>query len=228
MFPIAVYGLVLLNVIAFVHEVEIPTEAARNAFIDDFALIPFDITHGVQLAAPAPPTLLTLVTSQFLHGSVLHIFFNMLFLAVFGPEIEYLLGHARFVGFYLLCGIAGNVAQVAMLPGSHVPGIGASGAIAGVLGAYLLRFPTNNIETIVPIGCFPLFLRLPAVLIIGVWAAIQFVHGFGPVSTRVLSEQGGGIAYFAHIGGFSTGVLLGALLTKSMPARQGRRYRYHH
>ena len=227
-FPIAVYGLVLLNVIAFVHEVEIPTEAARNAFIDDFALIPFDITHGVQLAAPAPPTLLTLVTSQFLHGSVLHIFFNMLFLAVFGPEIEYLAGHVRFIGFYLICGIAGNVAQVAMSPGSHVPGIGASGAIAGILGAYLLRFPTNSIETIVPIGCFPLFLRLPAVLIIGVWAAIQFIHGFGPVSTRVLSEQGSDIAYFAHIGGFSAGVLLSALFVKSAPARQGRRYRYYH
>ena len=115
-----------------------------------------------------------------------------------------------------------------MLPGSHVPGIGASGAIAGVLGAYLLRFPTNSVETIVPIGCFPLFLRLPAALIIGVWAAIQFVHGFGPVSTRVLSEQSGTIAYFAHIGGFSAGVLLCAFFTKSAPARQGRRYRYYH
>jgi membrane associated rhomboid family serine protease len=115
-----------------------------------------------------------------------------------------------------------------MSPGSHVPGIGASGAIAGILGAYLLRFPTNSIETIVPIGCFPLFLRLPAVLIIGVWAAIQFIHGFGPVSTRVLSEQGSDIAYFAHIGGFSAGVLLSALFVKSAPARQGRRYRYYH
>jgi membrane associated rhomboid family serine protease len=114
------------------------------------------------------------------------------------------------------------------MPGSHVPDIGASGAIAGVLGAYVLRFPTNSVQTIVPIGCFPLFLRLPAILIIGVWAAVQFVHGFGPVSSRVLSEQGGGIAYFAHIGGFLAGVLLIGLFSGSGSRRQGRRYRFHH
>lgn len=227
-FPIAVYGIVLLNIVAFVHEVEIPTEAARNAFIDGYALIPYDITHGVQLGPPAPPTLLTLVTSQFLHGSVLHIFFNLLFFVVFGPQIEYLTGHVRFVVFYLVCGLAGNLAQLSAMPGSHVPDIGASGAIAGVLGAYVLRFPTNSVQTIVPIGCFPLFLRLPAILIIGVWAAVQFVHGFGPVSSRVLSEQGGGIAYFAHIGGFLAGVLLIGLFSGSGSRRQGRRYRFHH
>ena len=225
-FPLAVYGIVLLNTIVFVHEVELP-EAARNAFIDGSALIPYDLTHGVQLAA-APPTWLTLVTSQFLHGSVLHIFFNMLFLVVFGPEIEYLAGHARFIAFYPICGVAGNLAQMAVGPGSHVPGIGASGAIAGVLGAYVLRYPTNSIETIVPIGCFPLFLRLPAILIIGVWAVVQFVHGFAPMSSRVLSEQGGGIAYFAHIGGFLAGVILIGLFAKSPRPRQGRRYRFHH
>ena len=226
-FPIAVYGIVLLNVIVFLREVELPTQAARNAFIDGYALIPYDLSHGVQLAH-APPTILTLVTSQFLHGSILHIFFNMLFFVVFGPEIEYLTGHVRFVAFYLLCGIAGGIAQFSVMPGSHVPGIGASGAIAGILGAYVVRFPTNSIETIVPIGCFPLFLRLPAILIIGVWAATQFMHGFAPLSTRVLSEQGGDVAYFAHIGGFLCGVLLVGLFAKSAPRRQGRRYRYHH
>ena len=224
-FPVAVYAIVLLNVIVFVHEVDLP-EQARNAFIDGYALIPYDLTHGVQLAHE-PPTVLTLVTSQFLHGSVLHIFFNMLFFVVFGPQIESLTGHVRFVALYLLCGILGNIAQLSVMPGSHVPGIGASGAIAGILGAYLVRFPTNSIETIVPIGCFPLFLRLPAILIIGVWAAIQFMHGFAPLSTRVLSEQGGDIAYFAHIGGFLSGVLLIGLIAKSSPPRQGRRYRYH-
>jgi membrane associated rhomboid family serine protease len=227
-FPVAVYAIVLLNVIAFVHEVQLPTEAARSTFIDDWALIPFDLTRGVQLPPPAPPTLLTLVTSQFLHGSVLHIFFNMLFFVVFGPQIEYLTGHLRFVAFYLLCGVAGNLAQLSVGPGSHVPGIGASGAIAGVLGAYIVRFPTNTVDTIVPIGCFPLFLRLPAVLVIGLWAVTQFVHGFGPVSSRVLSEQGGGIAYFAHIGGFLAGVLLIGLFASNGRPRQGRRYRFHH
>ena len=123
------------------------------------------------LAPPSPPVpALTIVTSMFLHGSILHIGFNMLFLFVFGPAVEHLCGHVRFLAFYLLCGIAGGIAQIAIGPGSHVPAIGASGAIAGVLGAYLVNFPFATINTIVPIGCFPLFLRLPALLVIGLWA----------------------------------------------------------
>ena len=127
---------------------------------------------------------------MFVHGGILHILFNMLFLFVFGPEIEYLCGHVRFLAFYLICGIAGGIAQVAVGPGSHVPEIGASGAIAGVLGAYLINFPTASINTIVPIGCFPLFLRLPAILVIGLWALTQFVTGFGSLSERVGERHG--------------------------------------
>jgi membrane associated rhomboid family serine protease len=217
--------LIALNVAVFFQESAFPEARAREAFIDAYALIPFDVTHGVQLDPPAPPTLATLVTSQFLHGSVLHIFFNMLFLFVFGPEIEYVTGHVRFVVFYLLCGVLGNVAELAVLSNSHVPGIGASGAIAGVLGAYILRFPTNSVETILPIGCFPLFLRLPAYLVIGLWALTQFMHGFGTLSTRVLSEQGGGTAYFAHIGGFLAGVFLIGVFSVRAPSPRRRTYR---
>ncbi|GAC1303669.1 MAG: rhomboid family intramembrane serine protease [Vulcanimicrobiaceae bacterium] len=227
-FPIAVYALVALNVAVFVHEVSFAALPARDAFINAYALIPFDLTHGVQLDAPAPPTALTLVTAQFLHGSVLHIFFNMLFLLVFGPEIEFLAGHVRFVAFYLACGILGGLADVSVMAGSHVPGIGASGAIAGVLGAYIVRFPTRGIETIVPLGCLPLFLRLPAFLVIGLWALTQFVHGFGSLSDRVLSEQGGGTAYFAHIGGFLAGIFSISLFTIGRRARGARRYRYYY
>jgi membrane associated rhomboid family serine protease len=150
---------------------------------------------------------------MFLHGSSLQIAFNMLFLFVFGPEIEYLCGHMRFAVLYLLCGIAGGVAQIAMGPGSHVPAIGASGAIAGILGAYLINFPTARV-----------FLRLPAILVIGVWALAQFLHGFGSLSDKVASEQGG-TAYFAHIGGFCAGVLLVGLF--SVRAGTARAYRYH-
>src|SRR6185312_6756567 len=140
----------------------------------------------IALAAPSPAIpALTIVTSMFLHGSVLHIAFNMLFLFVFGPEIEFLCGHLRFAVLYLVCGIAGGIAQIAMGPGSHVPAIGASGAIAGILGAYLVRFPTAPINTIVPIGCFPLFLRLPAALVIGMWALGQFLNGFGSLSDKI-------------------------------------------
>lgn len=210
--PVAVYAIVAINVAVFVQEIEIADPGAREAFINAYALIPFDLTHGVQLLGAAAPTFATLVTSQFLHGSVLHIAFNMLFLAVFGPDVEYVTGHLRFVVFYLVCGVLGGLAQVSAGPGSHVPSIGASGAIAGVLGAYIVRFPTSNVETLVPIGCFPLFLRLPAIVVIGLWALVQFMHGFGSMSSHVLSEQGGGIAYFAHIGGFLAGLFLIELL----------------
>jgi membrane associated rhomboid family serine protease len=206
-FPFAVYAIVTLNLYVFFGmELQAPD---ADAFINAFAAIPYDVTHGVVLAPPSPPSpLLTLITSQFLHGGLLHIASNMLFLFVFGPGIEYMTGTLRFVLFYLLCGTIAALAQVAVMPASHVPSIGASGAIAGVLGAYLVSYPKATMRTVVPIGCFPLLLRLPAVLVIGLWIFTQLVHGYGAISGKVLSEQGGGIAYFAHIGGFAAGLLL--------------------
>ena len=218
----AVYALVAINVYVFVQEIGAPD---ADRFINAFAAIPYNIVNDVPIALhdPAPPPFpaLTLVTSMFLHGSILHIAFNMLFLLVFGPAVEYLTGHVRFVGFYLLCGLAGGIAQIAIGPGSHVPALGASGAIAGVLGAYLVNYPFAQIRTIVPLGCFPLFLRLPALLVIGLWAATQFVTGFGTISDRAAESQGG-TAYFAHIGGFCAGVILIGLF-KIRPAA-GRAY----
>jgi len=187
------YGIVALNAIVFAYEALLPDEA-RAAMISRFATIPFDLTNGVRVT-DGPPTVATLVTAQFLHASVPHIAFNMLFLAAFGPALEYAKGPFGFLAFYLFCGVAGAVAQVSIDPGSHVPEIGASGAIAGVLGAYIVRFPHA-----------PSFLRIPAFVVIGLWAAVQFVHGFGSLAANVLSERGGGTAYFAHIGGFLAGV----------------------
>jgi membrane associated rhomboid family serine protease len=224
-FPISVYAIVALNIYVFVREIE---SARPEAFINSFAAIPYDVTHAVVLPPPSPSwPWLTLVTSQFLHGGVLHIVFNMLFLVVFGPDIEYLCGHLRFVAFYLVCGTIGGLAQVMIAPNSHVPSIGASGAIAGVLGAYIVTFPTNSIRTVVPIGCFPLLLRLPAILVIGVWAVVQFVTGFGAMSTRAGADQGGGIAYFAHIGGFLAGVFLIFVFRVRTAGDIERRYRYY-
>jgi membrane associated rhomboid family serine protease len=201
--PVVVYLLIALNVYVFIQETRAPD---IDAFINRYATIPYDITHGIVLAPPSPPVpALTILTAMFLHASILHIGFNMLFLFVFGPVIEYACGHLRFAAFYLLCGIVGGLAQIVLAPASHVPELGASGAIAGILGAYIVTYPTARINTIVPIGCFPLFLRLPAVLVIGVWAAIQFVNGFGAVSDRLTASDG--TAYFVHIGGFCCGVL---------------------
>jgi membrane associated rhomboid family serine protease len=157
---------------------------------------------------------------MFLHASIWHIAFNMLFLFVFGPQIEALCGHARFALLYLSCGIAGGILQVATAPGSHVPELGASGAIAGILGAYIVAYPTARINTIVPIVFIPLFLRLPAILVIGLWAATQFVNGFGALSANV-ADAGGGTAYFAHIGGFAFGAITIGLFRRRRTGTRG-------
>lgn len=211
-FPVVVYLLIAANVYVFVQEMSAPDV---DRFVNAFAMIPYDITRDVTLPAPSPPVpALTIVTSMFEHGSILHIGFNMLFLFVFGPQVEALLGHLRFLAYYLGCGIAGGIAQIAIGPASHVPAIGASGAIAGVLGGYLVNFPFASIRTIVPIGCFPLFLRLPALLVIGLWAGLQFLNGFGALGNAAADSQGG-TAYFAHIGGFCAGVLVIGLMTRT-------------
>ncbi len=222
-FPIVTYALIALNVYVFALEMQAPDV---DAFVRAYAAIPYNVTHGVQLAPPSPdPVYATLLTSMFLHGGVLHIAFNMLFLFVFGPDVEYLCGSLKFLAFYLLCGVIAGLTQILMNPGSHVPGIGASGAIAGVLGAYIVTYPTNRINTVVPIGCFPLFLQLPAVLVIGIWAVVQFVNGFGSLSSKLAQDQGGGTAYFAHIGGFLAGVFLIYVFRERVGTRH---YRYYY
>ncbi len=212
--PLGVFGLIALNAAVFAYELSFTQPDLRAAFIDAWALIPFDLTHGVQLPPPAPPEFATLVSFQFLHASVLHVLGNMLVLAMFGPVVEALFGHLRFVAFYLVCGTLGGLAHVSAMPDSHVPSIGASAAIAGVLGAYSLHFPTRELVRYVP-----------AILVIGVWVAAQFVHGFGPQLASNAAGQGGGIAYFAHIGGFLAGVMLGGLFaTRKRPPRARLRY----
>jgi membrane associated rhomboid family serine protease len=209
--PVVTYALIALNGWVFVQELQAPDV---DRFINAFAAIPYDITHDVVLAPPSPPfPPLTLITSTFVHGGWLHIGFNMLFLFVFGPAVENVCGHARFLAYYLLCGIAGGIAQLAIAPNSHVPTLGASGAIAGVLGGYLVRFPFASVRTIVPLGIIPVFVRLPALLVIGVWTVVQFASGFGALGGPAAESQGG-TAYFAHIGGFCAGVLLIGVLAK--------------
>jgi membrane associated rhomboid family serine protease len=222
-FPFVTYALIAANVVAFAFEL---SGGRPEGFVNDFAAIPYNLTHDVQLPYPSPhPALLTLLTAQFLHGGFLHLGFNMLFLSIFGPTIEETCGHFGFLAFYLICGTIGGATQTLAAPASHIPQIGASGAIAGVLGAYIVTYPTNSIATLVPLGFIPLFVRLPAVLVIGVWAAVQFVHGFGSVAPNAGSEQGGGIAYFAHIGGFLAGALgIGLFRRRRVPPR---RYRYY-
>ncbi|MDQ6779805.1 MAG: rhomboid family intramembrane serine protease, partial [Candidatus Eremiobacteraeota bacterium] len=141
-------------------------------------------------------------TGMFLHASWLHVLGNMLYLFIFGPSIEYLTGPVRFLLFYLTCGVVAGLTQVVLYPDSHLVAIGASGAIAGVLGAFILFFGRHTIDAVLPIGCLPLFLRVPALVLIGLWIVLQFflVHG--------QSAETGGVGYAEHIAGFLSGMLL--------------------
>jgi membrane associated rhomboid family serine protease len=147
------------------------------------------------------PPLATVFTSMFLHGGWLHLIGNMLYMWIFADNIEDAMGHARFVVFYLLCGIAAALAQALPAPGSEIPMIGASGAISGVLGAYLLLHPRAHVMVLIPLGFFSQLTRLPALLVLGLWFALQLVSELG-------APEGAGVAFRAHIGGFVAGMAL--------------------
>jgi membrane associated rhomboid family serine protease len=168
-------------------------------------------TLAVEQGAPfepldSPPWWATVLTSMFMHGGILHIAFNMLFLWVFGNNIEDSMGRGRFVLFYLLAGIAAAYAQALLDTNATVPAIGASGAVAGVLGGYLLLYPHARVLTLVFIIFFVTLIEIPAVVMLGIWFVLQFLPAIGQVATPDVSASGGGVAYFAHIGGFVFGL----------------------
>jgi membrane associated rhomboid family serine protease len=170
-------------------------------------------THFSPLAAFIP-----MLTSMFLHGSWLHIIGNMWALWIFGDNIEDHLGHFTYLIFYLVCGLAAGVAHILLNVGSNVPTVGASGAIAGVMGAYFVLYPKARVLTIVPLIVFFTFWRLPAWVVLGYWFLIQFLSG---AATSIGESGGGGIAFWAHVGGFVAGIIL----IKMLPER-AQRYRY--
>jgi membrane associated rhomboid family serine protease len=197
--PIVTYFLILLNLGIFFYMISLPFNELQR-FVQEYAVIPADIAAGRNLS--------TLFTSMFLHGSFGHIFGNMLFLYIFGDNLEETYGRRRYILFYLFSGLAASGLQIAVNPQLTIPTLGASGAIAGVLGGYLILFPKHRIDVILP----PIFLfSIPAYLMLFYWIGFQFLLGFG-----TLGAEGGGVAYFAHIGGFVMGVLLsiGLILRK--------------
>ncbi len=200
--PVVNYTLIALNVLIFLYQITLPDtrlNPALTEFVFRWGAVPVEISNRHDLFA--------LVTSQFLHGGWLHIAGNMLFLWVFGDNIEDTLGHASYLIFYLLGGVAAGLAQVVIDPESQIPLVGASGAIAAVLGAYIVLFPRGKIRTAVLIWFFPIIFLLPAWVNIGLWIVLQFVNGFASLGVST-EETGGGIAYFAHIGGFLAGMVL--------------------
>src|SRR6266540_5152121 len=159
---------------------------------------------GLQCVLTAEPHWWTVVTSMFMHGGWLHVLGNMWFLWVFGNNIEDSMGHARFVAFYLLSGVAAAAAQVLVSPSSVVPMVGASGAISGVMGAYILLYPRVRVHTLVTLGFFATTVALPAYVMLGYWILLQFLGGL----PQMAGLESGGVAFFAHIGGFAAGLLL--------------------
>ena len=191
--PVVTISLIAFNGLVFLYQV---------------TLDPFSQNHLISLYGMIPDrlNLTSLVTSMFLHGGWMHLIGNMWFLWIYGDNIEDILGHGKYLLFYLLCGMAAAFAHLAFNPDSRVPTVGASGAIAGVMGAYLIKFPRSRIVTLVPLVVFVTTIEVPAVLILIYWFVLQLFSGVGTVGQSHVSQ--GGVAWFAHIGGFLAGMLL--------------------
>lgn len=213
--PYVTYALIIVNVLVFLYELSL-TPPQLEQFFRVWAVVPRDLTltlEGTAVAASPFPEWLTLISSQFLHGGFLHIAGNMLFLWIFGNNVEECLGHIKFLIFYLSCGVLAALAQWLFSQGSTIPSLGASGAIAGVMGAYILRFPKAEIITLIPLGFFSTLARIPAVFFLGFWFVQQAFNGVTSLNAPTdIGMQQGGIAYWAHAGGFIFGAILGPLL----------------
>jgi len=200
--------LILINTWAFLFELSLGPHL--NRFVLLYGLIPARYTSPTIFALPARITVAPIFISMFLHGGWLHLLGNMLFLFVFGRSIEDRFGHIPFLLLYLLSGVAAAIVQIVVSGGSRVPTIGASGAIAGVLGAYFVCYPGARITTLIPLFFFFWTVQIPAILLLGYWFLIQFVSGFQMLSIETATA--GGIAWWAHIGGFAFGALLALIL----------------
>jgi membrane associated rhomboid family serine protease len=190
--PFVTVAIIAVNALVFAYELMLGD--GTNQFLIEFGLVPAFFSWG------------TVISSMFLHGGLLHFGGNMLYLWIFGDNVEDRMGHGRFLFFYLLCGIAAALAQTLTSPNSLVPMVGASGAIAGVMGAYFVLYPHSRIVTLVPIFIFIQLIEVPAILFLGIWFLMQLVSGVGSIAS-VAERGGGGIAFWAHAAGFAAGVL---------------------
>ncbi len=211
--PVVTYALLIINIVVFIYELSLGPDL--EAFFRVWAVVPRELSAyflGEPTGLPFPAWI-TLITSQFLHAGFLHVAGNMLFLWIFGNNVEDKLGHVRFVIFYLACGILAGLTQWFFSAGSVIPSLGASGAIAGVMGAYILRFPRAEILTLIPLGFFMWTFRVPAIFFLGFWFVQQAFYSVASLNVPTnVGMQGGGVAYWAHAGGFVFGAILGPIL----------------
>jgi len=216
-------AIIALNVVVFLVLQGAGASDDGSRFTYGYSAVPYEITNGVDLTDPSPVTVdgepatipqepgpvpiwLTLFSSIFMHGGWLHLGGNMLFLWIFGDNVEHRIGHVLYLIFYLVAGVIASFAQILTATDSVIPTLGASGAISGVLGAYLVMFPTNRVTVFL----FRFLMPVPAIVAIGMWAVLQFINGFGAIAVSA-ETGGGGVAYMAHVGGFVAGVLAGFL-----------------
>ena len=208
--PVVNIALIIINVLLFFWELSLgtrlPAELASVAWVPAKALQPGDV----------PQDVMAMFLSMFLHGGWLHLGGNMLYLWIFGDNVEDRLGHFRYLLFYLACGVLAALAHTFVSPNSKLPAIGASGAIAGVLGAYLVLFPHARVMTFIPLGFFVTLREIPAIFVLGIWFVMQFFTGVMSLGARTGAEVGG-VAYFAHIGGFVAGLVLVFLMRPKAP-----------
>jgi membrane associated rhomboid family serine protease len=202
--PYTTITLIVLNAVIFLYQLSLGE--AVNDLILGFGLV------------PAAFSWVTVFTSMFLHGGFMHVGGNMLYLWIFGDNVEDRMGHGRFIVFYLLCGVAAALAQTIINPDSIVPMVGASGAIAGVMGAYFLLYPHSRVVTLIPLFVYFHVMEVPAVFFLGIWFLMQFMSGVGSIATTVAGEPGGGIAFWAHVAGFLAG--MGSVVIFRRPERQ--------
>jgi membrane associated rhomboid family serine protease len=207
--PVVTILLIVVNVLIFLYELTLGSRL--DGFVQAFGAVPREITTGRDIPplAPRGNVYLTLLTSMFLHGGWLHLGSNMLYLWVFGDNVEDTFGGLGYLLLYLVCGLIATLVQIAVNPASGLPSIGASGAIAGILGAYLVLFPTAQVRTLLILGFFILIPRIPALFLIGGWFLLQVVSGLGQLG---IVEETGGVAFWAHVGGFVAGLLIALLL----------------
>ena len=211
-FPVATIALIAANIAVFFYQVSLGH--ATEAFVFTYGAIPFNLMHTVESRVPVPAVAMSVFTSMFLHGGFLHLGGNMLYLWIFGNNIEDVMGRSRFIFFYLICGIIAVYSHAWFQTQSQIPMVGASGAVSGVLGAYLLLFPRARILTLVPLGIIMPIIHIPAVLVLGFWFLAQ-------IGNSLLAPSGGagGVAWLAHVGGFVAGMSLIFFFRKT-PARR--------
>lgn len=213
-FPFVTLAIVAVNILVFLYELGLLLNGgqdALNAFINNYGVTPAAITGQTKAGVGN----ITLLTSMFIHGGLSHIGFNMLFLMVFGDNVEDRLGRLRYLVFYLVAGLIASAAQIAVDPTSTVPSIGASGAIAGVLGAYLLLFPRGSVRMFIFLGIIITITYAPALLFIAFWFVSQFFSGVAALGVQ--TAETGGVAYWAHVGGFASGLVMAVLVRRFSP-----------